>query len=290
MVQTRRSKKQRGAANTVKNTKQRKALSVSDIRNRFKEMDKNVRSVINNKRMNSPATLGKHVSRQWSELFDKPLSSNAAKSLAQHYMNLHGKKKGGSAPVDYVMRPGLPAVATYATFPTEVGADPKSVQDLDVYYNNALGRSCNIGTVQAAVPANMGSNVVAPLPPVKGGAFSTTYSTNQQIMRANGGKRKTKRNTRRNKIGGDLMTSLATRPFIASNPSGLLQRGTESWHGQPSNPSDFSDPTIQKWQPTIHLGGRSPCYDSTLPHTPLAISSQSTLLSSGLYVPSAATL
>jgi hypothetical protein len=285
MPQTRRSKKQRGSANTAKNRNQRKTLSVSDIRNRFKEMDKNVRSFINNKRMNSPSTLGKHVSRQWNALFDKPLSSNAAKSLAQHYMNLHGKKKGGSAPLDYVMRPGLPAVASYATFPTEVGADPKSVQDLDVYYNNPLGRSCNIGTVQAKLPVDMGSNLVSQpvvLPPVKGGAFSATYSANQQIIRAHGGKRKTKRNTRRNKIGGDLMTSLQTRPYIASNPSGLLQRSTESWYGQPSNPSDFSDPSIQKWQPNVHS-----LFDTKLPNQPSLISGESTLLSSGLYVPSA---
>jgi hypothetical protein len=226
--------------------------------------------------------LGKHVSRQWSKLFDKDLSSKAAESLAKHYINLHGKKKGGSAPVDYVMRPGLPAVATYATFPTEVGADPKSVQDLDVYYNNALGRSCNIGTVQAKVPADMGSNQV-PVP-VKGGGFSTTYSTNQQIMVTKGGKRKTKqsvkrttrRNTRRNKVGGDLATAITTRPYIASNPSGIIQRGTEAWYGQPVHPSDVSDPSSHGWS------SMSNPYIGPAPDVPSSITTQGTLATTGL--------
>jgi len=277
MAPVTRSKKQKRASKTKKTA--RKTLTVSDIRKRFKEMDENVRSFLKHNRLNSTSSLGKHVSRQWKNLFNKPLSSKAANSLAQHYLNLHGKKQGGSAPLDYVMRPGLPAVATYATFPTEVGTDPKAVKDLDVYYNSALGRSCGSEDLSAKVPVGIGSNQVplpasgplshnpsitqvsapapAPvaLPPAKGGrrksvggSFTTTYSTNQQVMRAKGGNRKTKRNSRRaTKRGGNILTTLNTRVYTASNPSTLLQRGSEAWAGMPVNPKDIADPSSPGW-------------------------------------------
>jgi hypothetical protein len=219
-----------------------KALSISGIRNSFKEMDKAVRLFIKANRFNSPSVLEKYVSRQWISLFTKPLSSEATSSLAQHYMNLHGKK-GGSAPLDYEMRPGLPAVATYATFPTEIGTDPNSVKALDVYYNSGLSRSCGNENTSATVPASMGSNEVPNA--IKGGAFRTTYSDNQQIFPSTGGKRKTKRNKR----GGTILTSLnAGRFYSASNPAGILQTSSESWAGQPIHKSDISDPTSQGWE------------------------------------------
>lgn len=219
----------------------RKTLSVSDIRDRFKDMDKAVRLYIKANRFNSPSVLEKYVSRQWTSLFSKPLSSEATRSLAQHYVNLHSKK-GGSAPLDYEMRPGLPAVATYATFPTEIGTDPNSVKALDVYYNSGLSRSCGNENTSAIVPPSMGSNEVPPA--VKGGAFRTTYSDNQQIFPSKGGKRKTKRS----KKGGNMFTSLnAGRFFIANNPANVVQTASESWAGQPVDPSDVAEPTSQGW-------------------------------------------
>jgi hypothetical protein len=211
---------------TRKAASSRKVISVNDIRNRFKDMDASVRGFLHKNNLNNPKELGKHVSRQWAKMFNKHLSSKATASLTNHYISLHGKKgtkkgmRGGMAPLDYVMRPGMPGVATYATFPTEVGADPKSVQDLDVYYNSGIGRSCGTENTTAHVPATMGSNKV-------------------------GGSRR--RKTRRVR-GGDFMAALGTRQFVASNPAGSFQQMGESWYGQAPSPYDAKDPSVSAFK------------------------------------------
>lgn len=229
------NRKTRKAERKVRNNKtakrmnsSRKSLSVSDIRSRFKEMDSHMREFIRRNNLNNPRELGKQVSRQWAGLFNKQLSGSAANSLAKHYLNIHGRRaaRGGSAPLDYVMRPGLPGVAAYATFPTEAGADPKAVGHLDVYYNNALGRSCGTENTTAHVPKDMGSNQVpaapaAPPAPVKGGAR--------------------RRRTTTRKRGGDFMLAMQTRPYVAENPSVPFQRMTESWYGVAPYGTDSSE-------------------------------------------------
>ena len=193
-------------------------MSVNDIRGRFQDMDASVKQFI---KVNNPRDLGKHVSRQWAKLFNKPLSGKAASSLVNHYMNkVRGPTKknhrGGShlgAPLDYVMRPGLPAVATYATFPTEVGPDVKSAADLDVYYNSGMGRSCGTENTTAHVPASMGSNKV-------------------------GGGRRTRKYR-----GGDFMASLGTRAYISNNPATSFQQGSEYLLGRGPSPYDVAEPS-----------------------------------------------
>ena len=221
MAKNSRSKKGLPKRVTRKNksSKGRKMLSVNDIRGRFKDMDASVKQFI---KVNNPRDLGKHVSRQWAKLFNKPLSGKAASSLVNHYLNtMKGTKKnkhsGGShlgAPLDYVMRPGLPGVATYATFPTEVGADPQSVRNLDVYYNSGMGRGCGTENTTAHVPATMGSNKV-------------------------GGSRRRSRKHR----GGDFATALATRQFIPTNPATYLQQGSEVMLGRAPSPYDVAEPS-----------------------------------------------
>lgn len=231
MVQRTRSKKRSAAGKT------RKVISIKDIRDRFKDMDESVRSFFGKMRggsrtnSKSKDSLVTYISRQWSKLFKKPITSQAAKSLSQYYTNLYGKKKGGSAPLDYEMRPGLPAVMTYATFPTEVGADPKAVQDLDVYYNSALGRSCGSEDTSAKVAPDMGSNLV----PAKGGSRHS--------------KRNNKRTTQKRgrKQGGNFATTLDVRPYVASNPTHGFQQSMEIYNGLPANPADARDPTISNW-------------------------------------------
>jgi hypothetical protein len=217
-------KSRKAPAKRVNRHSTRKAMSVADIRQKFKVMDSSMRDFIKRNNLNNPRELGKQVSRHWAGLFNKHLSGNAAAELGNHYLNLHGKRKakrGGSlagAPLDYVMRPGMPAVATYATFPTEVGADPKAVQDLDVYYNSALSRSCGSENTSAHVSHDMGSNLV----PAKGGAR----------------RRRTMR-----KRGGDFLTALSVRDFAASNPSGFLQQASEAWMGQGPYKTNSADPS-----------------------------------------------
>ena len=216
-----RTKKQSVARKNPKTRKVSKTLSVKDIRSRFNELDSHMRSFIKKNNLNNPTALANHVSRQWSQLFKKHLSSKAAATLANHYNNLHGVKKGGMAPLDYVMRPGMPGVSTYGVFPTEAGADVKSVGHLDVYYNSGLSRSCGTENTTAVVPKDMGSNHV-----VKGGSR--------------------KRKTRRVR-GGDFLTTMGSRLFVAESPSNPLQRIAESTMGQATWGRDTADPTSPTW-------------------------------------------
>lgn len=183
-----------------------------------------MRAFIRQNNLNNPRELGKQVSRHWTGLFNKHLSGSAAAQLGSHYLNLHGKaKRGGSlggAPLDYVMRPGMPAVATYATFPTEVGADPKATQHLDVYYNSALGRSCGSENTTAHVAPDMGSNLVPQA----------------------GGRRHRRRTVR--KHGGNFLTAINTRPYTGYNPAGMIQQASEAWLGVGPFKTNSADPSL----------------------------------------------
>jgi len=220
------NRKSRKATRSNKRVSARRALSVADIRDKFKKMDETMRDFIKRNNLNNPRELGKQVSRHWTGLFNKHLSGSAAAQLGSHYLNLHGKskaKRGGSlggAPLDYVMRPGMPAVATYATFPTEVGSDPKATHDLDVYYNSALGRGCGSENTTAHVAPDMGSNLVPQA----------------------GGRRGRRRTVRRH--GGNFLTALNTRAYTGYNPAGMIQQGSEAWLGVGPYKTNSADPSL----------------------------------------------
>lgn len=206
----------------------RKTLSVKDFRTKFSELDSSMRDLIKRYKLNNPSGLIQEVSRYWSQLFKKNLSNKAASDLASHYLNIYGKKpkKGGSlagAPLDYVMRPGMPGVASYGVFPTEAGADVKATGHLDVYYNSALGRGCGTENTSAVVPSDMGSNLVAPI---------------------KGGSRRSKRFKGR---GGSFLTTLNTRLTMPTSPAGPYQVGYERLIGQPALARDSYDPSISNW-------------------------------------------
>jgi len=217
----------RGGAKSSKSTL--KSLSVNNFRSKFAELDKEMRQFIAKNNLNNPTALMKQVSRNWTKIFNKNLSGKAANSLAAHYANLHGKKgkqSGGQiqgAPLDYVMRPGMPSVATYSVFPTEAGADVKASSHLDVYYNSAIGRSCGTENTTATVPSDMGSNLVYG-PAKVGGA---------------------RRNRRKTRKGGSYLTAMSVRPWTpSSTPASGIQIMSEKWMGQPALPHDSSDPSV----------------------------------------------
>ena len=220
-------------SNNARNNNTKKSnhiLTVSGIKSRFAKLDESVRGFLG-KHQHKPRELADHISRQWSTLFNKQLSAKSAATLASHFSKTGKKVKmaGGNlagAPLDYVMRPGLPGVSTYGVFPTEMGADPKSVGHLDVYYNSGLTRSCGHENTTASVPANMGSNKVG------------------------GARRKNTRKTR----GGNFALSLGTRPYIAQSPSDSFQRINESVMGQQSWTRDIPDPTTYAWKTVVGTG------------------------------------
>jgi hypothetical protein len=216
----------------------RKSMTVSDIRNRFKSLDEAVRNIFASGSING---LGQQISRLWTNLFNKPLSPKSGESLAQHFSMLYGKKrsatKGGAllegSPIGAEMRPGFPGVVTYATFPTEVGADPKAVQDMDVYYNSAIGRSCGTENTSAIPWSGIGSNLVP--------------MTNVGYQSRGGNKRRTQKQNKRTN-GGNFLTAMDSRLYFATNPSNPLMRGSEMWAGVASSPYDSSDPSDHAWK------------------------------------------
>ena len=216
---------------------QRKSMTVSDIRSRFKTLDESVRKIFASGTLKG---LGQQISRLWTSLFNKPLSAKSGESLAQHFSMLYGKSrtvtKGGSmlegAPIGAEMRPGLPEVVAYATFPTEVGADPKAVQDMDVYYNSAIGRSCGTENTSAIPWSGIGSNLVP--------MTSVGYQSR-------GGNRRRSQKAKRSTKGGNFLTAMNSRLYVATNPSNPMMRGSEMWAGKPFNAHDSADPSDHAW-------------------------------------------
>lgn len=233
---SRGSRSSRKQSSSRGSSKPRASLTVSDFRQRFNTLNEEVRKVIGRVSMKG---LAQEISRLWSKLFNKPLSAKSGGFLAQHFSMLYGAKgnatKGGAllegAPIGAEMRPGLPQVLTYATFPTEAGADPKAVQDMDVYYNSAIGRSCGTENTSAIPWSGIGSNLVP--------------MTSVGYQSRGGNRRRTQR--RRTTKGGNFMTTLNSRAFVASNPSGPLMRASEMWAGMEPNVRDSADPTAHAW-------------------------------------------
>jgi len=223
---TRRANNSRANKNNNKPTAKRQSLSISSIREKISTMDKSMRDFVKKNNLANPQALTKQVSRQWQGLFKKPLGADAAKGLSKLYSK-GAKQAGGMAPLGYTMGPGMPGVMTYATFPTEAGADPKMSSHLDVYYNTGMAQSCGTENTTAQVPKDMGSNLVSA--PAKGGAR----------------RRRGTRLTR--KRGGDFITAMNTRLYVPTNPSDSFQRVGEAWMGQPASVYDNPRPEAHAW-------------------------------------------
>jgi hypothetical protein len=235
---TRRANKNNTKAN-VKSNGKRHSLSIAGIREKFSTMDKSMREFVKKNNLPNPHKLTEHVSRQWQGLFKKPLGADAAKGLSKLYSK-GAKQAGGMAPLGYTMGPGMPGVMTYATFPTEAGADPKMSSHLDVYYNTGMAQSCGTENTTAQVPKDMGTNLVPT--PAKGG----------------GRRRRGTRLTR--KRGGDFITALETRLYVPTNPSDSFQRVGEAWMGQPGSVYDNPRPEAHAWA-TVSNGQLPPNTD-----------------------------
>jgi hypothetical protein len=183
----------------------------------------------------------------WKRIFHQELSDEAAKSFARYYKEMRSKslkrhggsrktlrrrrqecsrQKGGMAPVNYGMVPGL-LTNTYGNFPVEVDTDPASIRDLDVYFHDSLPLSPP--GYWPRVPADMGSNKV-------GGAHR---------------RRKTARKHRRGskQRGGNLLDSLAMRPvpYIATPYPNYAQTLAHKMSGDPTPVPSPSSPVNHTW-------------------------------------------
>lgn len=197
------------------------------------------------------------VQKTWTQMFGTPISEKDADYFLNYYREMYKKqrgakratkraakrtlkrvakrkslrKRGGSyaltgAPLTYSMTPGMTA-GVYGRFPTEIGTDPASIQNLDQFYESGLTRGCGIENSTREVPETMGSNKV-------GGARKT--------FRA-------KRKSNRKQKGGNLMESLSARwfplPHAASAPPNVVQTMASNVAGVPPFPS--ASPVDHTW-------------------------------------------
>jgi hypothetical protein len=182
----------------------------------------------------------------WRRLFHSNLSTQGANSFAQYYREMRSKSKqggarrktlrrrktrtkrrqrGGVAPVNYAMTPGIYG-QTYGEFPVPVDTDPGSIRDLDVYFHDSLPLS-PVG-YWPKVPEDMGSNKV-------GGAH----------------KRRRERKTRRRQRGGNLLESLRMMPLlpsIATPYPNVIQSINNAWSGGTTQIPAPASPVHHTWQ------------------------------------------
>jgi hypothetical protein len=126
------------------------------------------------------------------------------------------------APLQYEMTAGAP-VATYGRFPTEIGTDPASLKNLDVFYQSALSRGCGTENTSLTVPPAMGSNQVG------------------------GRSRKHRKHRKHRKTGGGMWESATMRPYMGSPyPSGVEQ-AYQLWSGNPAPVPFPSAPSMPAW-------------------------------------------
>ena len=145
-----RSRKSR---NSVRKTRKSRGLTVEALHASFERIDQKVHGMIVKGATDSDLSCCIH--KAWMEQFHMPVSNTAVKALIMHYRAVHGsrsnkrlsrrKQKGGMAPVDYMMGPGLTA-QTFGRFPVEMGVTPSVLNGLDLgrFYESGTARSCDV--------------------------------------------------------------------------------------------------------------------------------------------------
>lgn len=185
------------------------------------------------------------IQKKWEDLFGSTIDSKTATSFTQYYRKMKNrtsskKQRGGMAPLSYTMTPGA-NVSVYGRFPVEVGTDPASIRDLDVYFHDALTKDCGNPAQAAAFPhpsSGMGSNQF-------GGRKSRKVNRRRRTQRKMN--RKNRKSMRRHR-GGNLGTSLAMHPFISTPPPNMIQTGLHGWSGSTAPLPFPGSPAQHQWQ------------------------------------------
>jgi hypothetical protein len=231
--------------------------TIASLQTKMKQFDTSARKIIRSK--NAEQSL----QTSWKTIFGTPLDTKSAKSFAKYYRTMTSKTKkqrGGMAPLDYGMAPGLNPGASYGNFPVAINTDPQSIQDLDVYFQSAITKGCGIENSSPTIPEGMGSNMV-------GGRSRKNKQNKRKALRKSMASRKASRKGAasrkasrkgmasrkrfRKQHGGiadisNLGTSLYMRPYTAEAPPSILQNVGASMAGSPI--MTYPSPTDNTWQ------------------------------------------
>ena len=231
--------------------------SIAHIQTQLKEFDKEARKAVERKDPESS------LKNAWERVFSMNLNDASAKSFARYYREMRSKSRrmrGGallaSAPLHYQMTPGA-NVQAYGRFPIEAGTDTASIRNLDVYFQDSLTKGCGIEDSGRQVPATMGSNKVGGSRRRHSRKGRKTYKkrANSRRSRNHSRNRSRKNHSRsRNHRGGNLLTSLATHPYISTSPTSVIQNSAVSWAGAQQPPS--GNPVVPAWGYATNGSGR----------------------------------
>ena len=221
--------------------------TIGDIRNKLSAFHEKARDQPDN------------IKQLWDTYVSIPISDESVNSFTNYYRNMRNKTRkmaGGAsyvsapAPLQYSMTPG--SIGVYGQFPTEVATDQPSLLNLDVFYANSQLKGCGTENSSLPIPKDMGSNQV-------GGKRSTRKNRRDSRRRRDRRRaakrtwkvsrnqmRKNMRKTRRMK-GGDLLESIASRPYLASTPPNMIQTTVHSLSGDTQQIPFPSDPTEATW-------------------------------------------
>jgi len=238
--------------------------TINELQNKMKSFNTFSRNAIDNE---SPEQA---IQEKWESLFHIPLEIESAKSFIKYYRNMRSNKKsqrtqktqkGGSAPLNYDMAPGLNP-PTYGRFPVAIDTDSQSIQDLDVYFQNSLTKGCGTENSSLTIPEGMGSNMV-------GGSKQrkNTRKANRKASRKVNRKESRKMNrkasrkvnrkasrksSRKNQRGGlvdytNLGSSLYMRPSLSTVPINPLTQISSSLSGATTTIPAPASPSAHTW-------------------------------------------
>lgn len=244
--------------------------TIKELQSKMRSFDTFAKQQVIDNKSPEPA-----LQRKWTTLFDDTLDPESAKSFTKYYRSMRSKnnsrksQSGGSAPLDYVMAPGLNP-QEYGRFPVAINTDPQSIQDLDVYFQNSLTKGCGIENSSLTIPEGMGSNMVGGSRKNRKNNRKASRKVNRKASRKMNRKasrkanrkanrkasrkmnRKASRKNRKNQRGGlidytNLGASLYSRPFLASAPPNMFQAVNAVTSGATSPVPVSSSPSSHTW-------------------------------------------
>jgi hypothetical protein len=142
--------------NTRKKTK---VLTIPQLRKAFARVDVETKRILSKHPVNEESI--KEFTKIWKSIFHKTIDSKAAEA----YLNLQTKRnkkgtrkskmKGGMAPIDYTLRPGIDG--THGNFLPYVSSGLTFYNDIN---NIAMDSVCGKVDITPIISADMGSNKV----------------------------------------------------------------------------------------------------------------------------------